>query len=370
MSKPSIALFLARPERSDELGRRLRSRGFDVTHYNDPKASRVPVVPVDPRFPHALARVLFRTNHDAYFTSFSHGPAICLYLNRLLRRKPYVFNAVSVKWEMFREQSKTRAFSGFYERRLHPFLLERTFAGASRIVTNSRFLERTIGEFFPQYRSRVCTIYNGIDFEQAASGRRTSVNGGGPEEFVLLFVTTLNFEGKAKGLEVVLDAFERIRAEDRRARLVVAGKVSNQKLKTWATELVTSKPYADAVTLRFNDPAVPDLLASADLFLYATRADSNDSLPRALLEAQAAGLPAVTTATTGCPEIVEDGSTGLVVPYDGRAMAEAALSLMGDRERRRQMASAAPESIRRRFDWERMADGYAEVFRDVITGIG
>ena len=99
--------------------------------------------------------------------------------------------------------------------------------------------------------------------------------------------------------------------------------------------------------------------------MYATPHNSNDSLPRALLEAQSAGLPAVTTDTTGCPEIVRDGITGLVVPYEAAAMADAIRRLMADSQLRSEMGRQAREWIRKNFSWDEMADQYAKVFLEI-----
>ena len=50
--------------------------------------------------------------------------------------------------------------------------------------------------------------------------------------------------------------------------------------------------------------------AAADLFLSAS---ALDSLPNALIEAQAAALPAIAYPTAGIPEIIEDSRTGHLV---------------------------------------------------------
>ena len=364
---PSVGFFLGRPERSARLARGLRARGLEVVHYNTVAVDGEPVVPVRPGFRGALAHVLLRTRHDAYYTGHTHGPSLSLYLNRLLRGKPYVFNATAALWEMFHDRSRNRPFAPFFERRLHPFLLDRTFGGASRIVCNSRFLEGQIAQRYPQYRDRLLTVYNGVDFDRYAGGRRRNLPGISRDHFVLLCVTTLNYGRKSAGLALVLQAFEQIRAAEPRARLVVAAKTESPLYEEWAKEAVVLKSLEDSVQLHFNHPSVPDLLASADLFLYATPNNSNDSLPRALIEAQTAGLAAVTTDTSGCPEVVSDGKTGRVVPYRAEAMAEAVLTLMSNPRLRREMGQSARVLTPEAFSWDRMADEYASVFYEITS---
>ena len=366
MTAPSIGLFLGRPERSARLARGLRDRGFPVTHYNVPGFEGDPYVAVRGRFVAALSRCL-RTDHDVYCTGLSHVPSTCLYLNRKLRGRPYVFNATGAKWEMFHDRSKHRLLSGVFERRIHPFLLDRAYAGADRIVTNSRFLEAKIAERFPAYRDRLLTIYNGIDVERYSSGEPRALPGIGRGDFVILCVTALNYRNKSSGLRLVFDAFREVSAREPRAKLVVAAKTSDPAYREFAVACVERKGVGDSTVLVFNDSNVPGLLASADVFLYATPDDSNDSLPRALLEAQAAGVPAVTTATSGCPEIVADGETGRAVDYDAESLAAAVLELAHSTRKRQAMGGAAAERVRRVFSWDQMANRYAAVFRQIAA---
>jgi glycosyltransferase involved in cell wall biosynthesis len=363
--KPDIGIFMARPDRSLYMARSLRDLGFDVVHYNTRGHENDAFVPVAPGFAAALRHVLFRTDHTIYFTSLSFIPSLCLYVNRLLRGRPYVFNFTGVKWEMFRDRAAERPFSALWERHVYPFLMDRVFAGASKIVCNSRFLEEYVCSRFPHYRSKLVTIYNGIEFDRYSSGQPISIPGVEAGDVTILCVTALNFENKSKGLELVLDAFERVFAARKNVKLVIAAKASGERYTKPAEAALRNRACRESVVLLFNRRDVPDLLASSDVFVYATPADSNDSLPRALLEAQSAGLPVVTTRTTGCPEIVLDEKTGFVVPYDAAAMADRILQLVDDLPLRRELGARAQEWIRRRFTWREMASAYAEIFLEI-----
>ena len=68
----------------------------------------------------------------------------------------------------------------------------------------------------------------------------------------------------------------------------------------------------------------------------------NEAYGMALLEAQAAGLPVVSCAIRGVPEVVLDGRTGLLAPaLDEAALAERIRALLLDGERRRALGRAA-----------------------------
>ena len=60
------------------------------------------------------------------------------------------------------------------------------------------------------------------------------------------------------------------------------------------------------------------------------------------VEAGAAGLAVVATRVGGIPEIVDDGTTGVLVePGDGRGLADAVAGLIADAARRERLGAAA-----------------------------
>ena len=81
-------------------------------------------------------------------------------------------------------------------------------------------------------------------------------------------------------------------------------------------------------------------------------ADGNvDALPTVLLEAMACGLPVVSTALSGIPEIVADGETGyLVPPGDPAALAAAMRRLLEDCALAERLGRAGRERARDLFD--------------------
>jgi glycosyltransferase involved in cell wall biosynthesis len=98
--------------------------------------------------------------------------------------------------------------------------------------------------------------------------------------------------------------------------------------------------------------SLPGVLAEADLFVWPA---INEAFGMALLEAQAAGLPAVAGAAGGegggVAEILRDGETGLLVPPDDAgAFAKAVAALLDDPARRRAMGEAARANILARHD--------------------
>ena len=88
---------------------------------------------------------------------------------------------------------------------------------------------------------------------------------------------------------------------------------------------------------------VAQVLAASDLCAWPA---VNEAYGMALLEAQAAGIPVVSCATRGVPEVVEDGRTGILVRYgDEAALAAAMRELLVDDQRRRALGAEAARYV-------------------------
>ena len=85
------------------------------------------------------------------------------------------------------------------------------------------------------------------------------------------------------------------------------------------------------------------VLAASDLCAWPA---VNEAYGMALLEAQAAGVPVVSCATRGVPDVVQDGRTGILVTYgDVAAIAGAMRELLLNAERRRTLGAEAARFV-------------------------
>lgn len=88
-----------------------------------------------------------------------------------------------------------------------------------------------------------------------------------------------------------------------------------------------------------GEAEMPGLCAACDVFVWPA---INEAYGMAILEAQAAGLPAIVGASGGVGEIVAQDRTGLLLPPgDDGAFADALAALIDDPARRRAMGEAA-----------------------------
>lgn len=89
--------------------------------------------------------------------------------------------------------------------------------------------------------------------------------------------------------------------------------------------------------------------------------------PLSVMEAMAAGLPAVVTAVGGVPELIETGRQGWVVPpSDCGAFGAALMQLAENGSMRGSMGAAAVARARSKFGQERMVQSYESLYEDLL----
>lgn len=113
-------------------------------------------------------------------------------------------------------------------------------------------------------------------------------------------------------------------------------------------------------------PDVTILYAAADLTLITS---DNEGMPVTLMEAAAAGLPAVTTAVGSAHEVVVNDETGLVVAPTATAVADAVIRLLNDQPLRSRMGQAASRRARDLFSTERLVADHESLYRNLVSTV-
>jgi len=110
---------------------------------------------------------------------------------------------------------------------------------------------------------------------------------------------------------------------------------------------------------------VADILRASDVFVLSSRWEGN---PMSVMEAMAAGLPVVSTAVGGVPELVREGETGLLVPSeDAGALAQALQALVDDPVRRQAMGATARQHAVAHFDIRHTVRMYEELYERLLA---
>ena len=203
--------------------------------------------------------------------------------------------------------------------------------------------------------NRVELVYHGLDlsrFSFLVSSDLKQQDGSDPDHPVVILSVGRLVE--KKGFDVLLEALARL-PQSLHWRLVqVGGGPLGDRLERRARAL----GIAARVDWR-GARTQSELLAayrSADLFALASRVardGDRDGLPNVLAEAQSQGLACVATRVSGIPELIEHGTTGLLVAPEERAeLARALEALIRDPARRRALGEAGRLRVVQRFALE------------------
>jgi glycosyltransferase involved in cell wall biosynthesis len=141
-----------------------------------------------------------------------------------------------------------------------------------------------------------------------------------------------------KAIDNLLCGVQRLTAMDDTIHLHIVGSgPSADQLH----ELTAQLGITDTVTFHGFVPKGPDLWAhfdDADIFVLPSR---TEGLPRVVAEAMARGLPVVTTAVGGLPELIDHGRNGMLVdPESVDTLVDIIKTVRADPQLRDKLATA------------------------------
>lgn len=216
---------------------------------------------------------------------------------------------------------------------------------------------------------RIHMIPNGVDIQHFSPAKEEH-----PESApVILTVARLDLH---KGHDYILEALSLLTKKGVDFMYLIAGCGEEEyRLKKLANDLGLAKKVQ---FLGFVSPHVlPDLYASADIFVMASREIPNrpdmiEGFGISFLEASASGVPVIAGRSGGVPDAVRDGKTGLLVePDNASAIADALQRLISDSEFARRLGNEGRHWVVSEMQWQhvmqRMRQYIVEnYFREVL----
>lgn len=231
----------------------------------------------------------------------------------------------------------------------------------TKVLTVSDYIKRRVSTIVPL--NKIETVHNGINLTNFSRKSTTCVNreqmGFSEDDFVMIYSGRVNQE---KGVSELIDAMLSIKNISDIKLMIIGGSFFGntsrdddfiQSLKKRA-EIIKEKIVFTGF-LPYN--LMPDYYQISDIAVIPSIWD--DPFPTTELEAQAMGLPIITTVRGGIPEEVSE-KNAILLETDNNfvdSLASAILDLYHHPDKRRQMAAASLERAKM-FDKESYAKNF------------
>jgi glycosyltransferase involved in cell wall biosynthesis len=214
------------------------------------------------------------------------------------------------------------------------------------VILPSRNLERIALEQWRLPKARVRFIPNGVDCARFAVPARTGRGG------VIGTVATLRRE---KNIPRLLKSFAGIAAKGQASELLIVGDGAERAaLEQLAGEL----GVAGQVRFVGQSNRPEDWLPQMDIFALSS---DTEQMPLSLLEAMAAGLPAVATNVGDVAQIVSSANSPYIVPATDQAFQDGLAQLLADPAAQSLIGRENEKRARENFDENVMAARYVDV---------
>jgi starch synthase len=290
------------------------------------------------------------------------------HLAKLLHGIPHVMTAHSL--EPLRPW-KAEQLGGGYA--LSSWTERTAIEAADAVIAVSHGMREDILGCYPALDpARVHVVHNGIDtvlYRPTPGAAALARHGIDPDRPYVLFVGRIT---RQKGVPHLLRAARSLAPS---AQLVLcAGAADTPALDREFRELVDElRELRDGVFWipeMLPRPEVVQLLTQAAVFVCPS---VYEPLGIVNLEAMACGTAVVASAVGGIPEVVRDGVTGLLVPFDEQdpaafeaALAEALNSVIADPAAAARMGEAGRERAVREFGWDAIARRTVAVYDGLL----
>ena len=238
--------------------------------------------------------------------------------------------------------------------------ISHALAQSDAVTTVSEFLRRETERLLSVKRP-IDVIHNFFDPKKPTRSRaavRRELGLG--KETMILHASNLR---APKRIDLLLEAVARVRPSQAFKLVILAG----GDFAPFEDD-VRRLGLGDRIVLRQNVAEIEDYFQAADVGLFTSE---SESFCLSILEAMNFGCPSVATAVGGIPEVVENGKSGLLVPFgDTDGLARALESLIANPARLRAMGQAAKQRARALFSAAKIVPRYEALYRRVCAERG
>ncbi len=246
-------------------------------------------------------------------------------------------------------------------------LLERKIKEARFVVTctaaNQSYLSK-IG----QGNHTIHTIYHGLDTQKFKPRENPALAQGKPVMLsVGRFVEKKGFVSLVKACQILKE-----RGYGFQCRIVGEADDQSEVIEGLIRDLKLEKQVL--ITGGVTQEELRTIYAECTLFVLPCQIVNNgdrDGIPNVLVESMAMGIPVISTAISGIPELIDNGINGLLVPQkNDLALADALEIYLKDPYLRAQLGQAGREKVCTHFDSEKTNRALRDLFLSCVKPIG
>ncbi len=245
------------------------------------------------------------------------------------------------------------------KRRLYKLLIDRiSFNSATKVVCVSRSQRDLIADKGVPLE-KIEVIYNGVDvnrfkdIKDMKEKKLLKANGS-------VVIGTLASLREEKALDILLKAASEVLRRHPGTFFVIVGEGKERMCLEHLAKELRIDPSVRFLGEKDN---VSEIIPSFDIACLSSR---TENFPLALLECMACGKPVVATRIGGIPEMIEDGSSGILVRSESsNDLAKALMRLIEDRELCKVIGEKGRERVKELFTLEEMIGGYKKFLQKV-----
>lgn len=194
-------------------------------------------------------------------------------------------------------------------------------------------------------------IYNGINTSpfEIREGDLKQVLNIAPSELIVMMIGRVNHW---KGHHYFLDIAEKLLSTRKDIHFVLAGDAfaGNEHLVEILESRISTIEHKDKIHYLGYRNDIPNLLASADLFILPST--EPDPFPTVILEAMASSKCVAATAHGGALEMIEEGRTGILIPFDNAVDASRQVESLLNAETLKHMGALGRDRIQQLYSLE------------------
>ena len=171
---------------------------------------------------------------------------------------------------------------------------------------------------------------------------------------------------EAKGVLILIEAAERLRAEyEGKIQFLLCGDLdANPTALT--REKIESFCDGDYIKWLGFQADIYGILKQCHIMAFPSF--YMEGLPKSVIDAEAAGLPVITTDWVGCRDTVQDGYNGfLIPPTDSAALAERIALLTDNAELRQTMGKNARSFAEKHFSIQEVIEQHLAIYKQCIA---